>query len=79
MIWNTGKHVKYVVYVQYVISKSEVENRVLWVTVWHNDPFGRNDFLGEVMISLECYKFGDSAPRWYLLQERVSLNKKLTV
>ncbi|XP_041351708.1 uncharacterized protein LOC121370499 isoform X2 [Gigantopelta aegis] len=59
--------------IRYVISKSEIENRVLWVTVWHNDRFGRNDFLGEVMISLECYKFGDSAPRWYLLQERLEL------
>ncbi|XP_067674080.1 uncharacterized protein [Haliotis asinina] len=56
---------------RYVISKSEVENRVLWVTVWHHDRFGRNDFLGEVMIPMDCYKFGDASPKWYPLQDRL--------
>ena len=26
----------------------EVERRTMWVSVWHSDMFGRNDFLGEV-------------------------------
>ncbi|XP_048236631.1 synaptotagmin-like protein 2 isoform X3 [Haliotis rufescens] len=56
---------------RYVISKSEVENRALWVTVWHNDRFGRNDFLGEVMIPMDCYKFGDASLKWYPLQDRL--------
>ncbi|XP_021379832.1 uncharacterized protein LOC110467183 isoform X2 [Mizuhopecten yessoensis] len=56
---------------RYLISKSEVENRILWVTVWHNDRFGRNDFLGEVSINFDYFRFGDSAPKWYTLQERV--------
>ncbi|XP_076079844.1 uncharacterized protein LOC143049954 isoform X2 [Mytilus galloprovincialis] len=55
----------------YLISKSELENRTLWVTVWHNDRFGRNDFLGEVTINFDYYRFGDSASKWYKLQERV--------
>lgn len=56
---------------RYLISKSEVENRILWVTVWHNDRFGRNDFLGEVSINFDYFRFGNSAPKWYPLQERV--------
>ncbi|XP_050391697.1 uncharacterized protein LOC126810590 isoform X2 [Patella vulgata] len=56
---------------RYNVSKSEVENRILWLTVWNNDKFGRNDFLGEVMLSLDCYSFGDPTPKWYLLQERL--------
>ncbi|VDH99136.1 synaptotagmin-like protein [Mytilus galloprovincialis] len=55
---------------RYLISKSELENRTLWVTVWHNDRFGRNDFLGEVTINFDYYRFGDSASKWYKLQER---------
>ncbi|XP_052238711.1 uncharacterized protein LOC127850016 isoform X2 [Dreissena polymorpha] len=56
---------------RYSISKSELENRTLWVTVWHNDRFGRNVFLGEVTINFDYYKFDDPSPRWYPLQERM--------
>ncbi|KAJ8314966.1 hypothetical protein KUTeg_007116 [Tegillarca granosa] len=55
---------------RYLISKSELENRTLWVTVWHSDKFGRNDFLGEVTINFDYFRFSDSAPKWYSLQER---------
>uniref|UniRef100_A0A2C9JC92 C2 domain-containing protein n=1 Tax=Biomphalaria glabrata TaxID=6526 RepID=A0A2C9JC92_BIOGL len=57
---------------KYSITKAELESRTLWVTVWHNDRFGRNDFLGEVTISLDYYRFDESEPQWYPLQERVS-------
>ena len=43
------------------------------MTVWHNDTFGRNDFLGEVTLPLDYYEFGDSSDQWYKLQERVCL------
>lgn len=56
---------------KYSISKSELENRTLWLTVWHNDRFGRNDFLGEVTINFDYYKFDDPSPKWYPLQERL--------
>jgi len=56
---------------QYSITKSELENRTLWVTVWHNDRFGRNTFLGEVTINFDYFKFDDPSARWYPLQERV--------
>lgn len=54
------------------ISLNELETRTLWLTVWHSDMFGRNDFLGEVMMTLENKVFDDPTPKWYNLQERVS-------
>ncbi|KAK3585531.1 hypothetical protein CHS0354_022939 [Potamilus streckersoni] len=56
---------------KYSVSKSELENRTLWLSVWHNDRFGRNDFLGEVTINFDYYKFDDPTPKWYPLQERM--------
>ena len=35
-------------YLQFVMPLQEVERRTMWVSVWHSDMFGRNDFLGEV-------------------------------
>ncbi|XP_063402778.1 uncharacterized protein LOC134686881 isoform X2 [Mytilus trossulus] len=64
---------------RYLISKSELENRTLWVTVWHNDRFGRNDFLGEVTINFDYYRFGDSASKWYKLQERVPPHERQNI
>ena len=51
---------------------SELESRTLWVSVWHSDMFGRNDFLGEVVITLADTVFDDVSPKWYPLQDRVS-------
>merc|ERR1712117_557298 len=48
----------------------EVERRTLWVTVWHSDMFGRNDFLGEVMLPINTIPLDDPQPRWYQLQDR---------
>ena len=56
---------------QYQITKSELETRTLWISVWNNDTFGRNDFLGEVSIPLDYYAFDDASPQWYKLQDRV--------
>ncbi|XP_057663088.1 uncharacterized protein LOC130898064 isoform X6 [Diorhabda carinulata] len=52
------------------ISLNGLETRTLWLTVWHSDMFGRNDFLGEVMMTLENKVFDDPTPKWYNLQER---------
>lgn len=51
---------------------NSLESRTLWLTVWHSDMFGRNDFLGEVMITLQGKVFDNPQPQWYTLQERVS-------
>lgn len=54
------------------MSLNGLETRTLWLTVWHSDMFGRNDFLGEVRMPLENKIFDDPTPHWYPLQERVS-------
>uniref|UniRef100_A0A0L8G3J5 C2 domain-containing protein n=1 Tax=Octopus bimaculoides TaxID=37653 RepID=A0A0L8G3J5_OCTBM len=55
---------------RYYIAKSELENRTLWLTVWHNDRFGRNDFLGEVTIPFDYYRFEGPTLKWHQLQQR---------
>ena len=57
----------------------EVERRVLWLSVWHSDMFGRNDFLGEVMLPMTDQQLDDQSPKWYSLSERVSLEKDLNL
>ncbi|XP_055677916.1 uncharacterized protein LOC129786747 isoform X3 [Lutzomyia longipalpis] len=52
------------------MSISSLESRTLWLTVWHSDMFGRNDFLGEVLINLQGKLFDNPQPQWYQLQER---------
>ncbi|KYM77494.1 Synaptotagmin-like protein 5 [Atta colombica] len=52
------------------MSLGGLETRTLWLTVWHSDMFGRNDFLGEVRMPLENKIFDDPTPHWYPLQER---------
>uniref|UniRef100_A0A914VVP3 Synaptotagmin-like protein 3 n=1 Tax=Plectus sambesii TaxID=2011161 RepID=A0A914VVP3_9BILA len=37
------------------LTKSELDKRSLFVSVWHNDFFGRNSFLGEIRIDLADY------------------------
>merc|ERR1740128_576629 len=55
---------------KFTASLSDLENRTLWLTVWHSDMFGRNDFLGEVLLPLAGRIFDDPTPHWYQLQER---------
>lgn len=43
------------------------------VSVWHNDTFGRNAFLGEVDVDLSGWDFGDTRIIEYVLQARVSV------
>lgn len=54
------------------MSISNLESRTLWLTVWHSDMFGRNDFLGEVSVNLQGKVFDNPDSQWYSLQERVS-------
>lgn len=57
---------------KYFMPLNSLETRTLWLTVWHSDMFGRNDFLGEVTINLQGIVFDNPQPQWYTLQERVS-------
>ena len=43
------------------------------MSVWHSDMFGRNDFLGEVMLPLVGQHLDDPTPKWYSLLDRVSI------
>lgn len=58
---------------KFTTTLSDLENRTLWLTVWHSDMFGRNDFLGEVALPLAGRIFDDPTPHWYQLQERSEL------
>lgn len=57
---------------KYGLPLEELNNRTLWLSVWHSDMFGRNNFLGEVRLPLENKIFDDPSPKFYPLQERVS-------
>jgi len=39
--------------------------------VWNSDRFGRNDFLGEVVIPLGYFSFESQTPSWHKLKDRV--------
>ena len=61
------------------MPRGEVERRTMWISVWHSDMFGRNDFLGEVMMPMAGQVFDDPAAKWYSLQDRVSLTTITTI
>jgi len=52
------------------LSSSEVGRRSMWVSVWHSDMFGRNDFLGEVLLPLAGQSMEDPTSKWFTLQDR---------
>ncbi|XP_068631354.1 uncharacterized protein btsz isoform X2 [Battus philenor] len=54
----------------FVQPLASLSARTLWLSVWHADMFGRNDFLGEVALPLADVVFDDPAPTWYKLHER---------
>ena len=57
----------------------EVQRRTMWLSVWHSDMFGRNDFLGEVMMQMSGQVFDDPSAKWYTLQDRVSTKINFTL
>jgi hypothetical protein len=61
---------------QYHIGYDELLTRTLLLTVWNDDLFGRNDFLGEVVIPLGSFiekgnSLANSTARWHKLCEKV--------
>uniref|UniRef100_L7LVU9 Putative bitesize n=1 Tax=Rhipicephalus pulchellus TaxID=72859 RepID=L7LVU9_RHIPC len=52
------------------VTMSELQARTLWLSVWHSDMFGRNDFLGEVMLPLTYETLEKTEVRCFALQER---------
>ncbi|XP_028159320.1 uncharacterized protein LOC114352064 isoform X1 [Ostrinia furnacalis] len=54
----------------FVQPLASLSSRTLWLSAWHADMFGRNDFLGEVTLPLADVVFDDPAPTWHKLHER---------
>ncbi|KAM4696093.1 synaptotagmin-like protein 2 [Rhinophrynus dorsalis] len=54
----------------YKIDKMVLLIQKLNLSVWHNDPLGRNSFLGEMEIDLTCWDWSNTKPNWYTLKPR---------
>lgn len=62
------------------LQLSDFDDKILWLSVWHKDRLGRNEFLGEVLIPLSQIRHQlltsdfcqSTSPKWYQLRERVS-------
>ncbi|NWR95382.1 SYTL2 protein, partial [Furnarius figulus] len=62
---------------RYKIEKDLLKNQTLNISVWHNDTFGRNSFLGEVELDLGTWDWNDRSNKqisWFPLKPRVEGN-----
>ncbi|NWS33423.1 SYTL2 protein, partial [Polioptila caerulea] len=60
---------------RYKIEKELLKNQSLNISVWHNDTFGRNSFLGEVELDLGSWDWNDPSNKqinWFPLKPRTS-------
>uniref|UniRef100_A0A8C3RYG1 Synaptotagmin-like protein 2 n=1 Tax=Chelydra serpentina TaxID=8475 RepID=A0A8C3RYG1_CHESE len=57
---------------RYKIEKMVLLIQKLNLSVWHNDPLGRNSFLGEIEIDLASWDWSNKKLNWYMLKPRVS-------
>ncbi|XP_075560743.1 synaptotagmin-like protein 2 [Pelecanus crispus] len=60
---------------RYKIEKDLLKNQSLNISVWHNDTFGRNSFLGEVELDLGTWDWNDKTNKqinWFPLKPRTS-------
>lgn len=64
------------------VQFSQFSDKTLWLSVWHKDRLGRNDFLGEILLPLSQVRHQllssdlscrSTGPRWYQLGDRVSI------
>ncbi|NXI60755.1 SYTL2 protein, partial [Chloroceryle aenea] len=61
---------------RYKIEKDLLKNQSLNISVWHNDTFGRNSFLGQVELDLETWDWNDKSNKlinWFPLKPRTSM------
>lgn len=56
---------------KYSISRSQVTIRTLQLSVWHYDRFGRNVFLGEVEVPLDCHDIDSAHQQCVALRGRL--------
>ncbi|XP_009468669.1 PREDICTED: synaptotagmin-like protein 2 [Nipponia nippon] len=60
---------------RYKTEKDLLKNQSLNISVWHNDTFGRNSFLGEVELDLGTWDWSDKSNKqinWFPLKPRTS-------
>ncbi|NWS97370.1 SYTL2 protein, partial [Mionectes macconnelli] len=60
---------------RYKIEKDLLRDQSLNISVWHNDTFGRNSFLGEVELDLGTWDWNDRSNKqinWFPLKPRTS-------
>ncbi|NWU89021.1 SYTL2 protein, partial [Upupa epops] len=60
---------------RYKIEKDLLKNQSLNISVWHNDTFGRNSFLGEVELDLGTWDWNDKSNKqinWFPLKPRTA-------
>ncbi|XP_025945341.1 synaptotagmin-like protein 2 [Apteryx rowi] len=55
---------------RYKIEKTVLLIQKLNLSVWHNDPLGRNSFLGEIEIDLASWDWSNRKLNWYTLKPR---------
>ncbi|KAK2828927.1 hypothetical protein Q5P01_019961 [Channa striata] len=56
---------------KFTIKMEELKTHNLNISVWHNDTFGRNSFLGEVDLDLSEWDFSNAQINEYTLKTRV--------
>ncbi|KAM9320224.1 synaptotagmin-like protein 5 [Gastrophryne carolinensis] len=64
---------------KYVISHTQLETRTLHLSVWHNDRFGRNSFLGEINIPLDTGNFENQEDQSFYLQPKMDIASDVTL
>ncbi|XP_072433818.1 synaptotagmin-like protein 2 isoform X3 [Chiloscyllium punctatum] len=61
---------------RYKIDKASLMAQTLNLSVWHNDTFGRNSFLGEVEVELRKWDWSNKKMDWHDLKPRtISANR----
>lgn len=56
-----------------------LKTQTLNVSVWHNDTFGRNAFLGKVDLDLSEWDFSNTQINEYALKARVKVSNLLSL
>lgn len=63
---------------QFKVTMEVLKTQALDVSVWHNDTFGRNAFLGKVDLDLSEWDFSNTRINDYALKARVKASNRLS-
>lgn len=64
---------------QFKVGMEVLKTQTLSVSVWHNDTFGRNAFLGKVDLDLSEWDFSNTQINEYALKARVKVSNLLSL